>query len=62
MLSCKPAQAASRSDFEPFGSRVSSPPTRRRNARICFRVSLSREFTGLAASLHVWAQTDWYVR
>ena len=47
MLSCKPAHAARRSDSEPSGIRSSSAPTRRRNARICCRVSLSRVSTDL---------------
>ena len=43
MLSCNPAHAARRSDAAPSGIRWSRPPTRRRNARICRRVSRSRE-------------------
>ena len=35
----------------PVGSRSSSPPTRRLNARICCRVSRSREGTDLPATL-----------
>ncbi len=42
MLSCSPAHAATRSDFAPAGSRRSRPPTRRRNASTCERVSSSR--------------------
>src|SRR5215218_1959472 len=45
MLSCKPAHAARRSDSGRIGIRSSSPPTRRRNARICRRVSLTRACT-----------------
>ncbi len=43
MLSWRPAQAARRSDSALFGTRSSSPPTRRRNARIWARVTLSRD-------------------
>ncbi len=42
MLSCSPAQAARRSEADPGGSRASSAPTCRRNAKICCRVSSSR--------------------
>lgn len=42
MLSCSPAQAARRTECRPGGSRSSSAPTRRRNARICGRVRSSR--------------------
>ena len=40
MLSCRPAEAAARSEAAPGGSRSSSAPTRRRKARICSRVRL----------------------
>jgi hypothetical protein len=43
MLSCRPAHAARRSDREPFGIRSSRAPTRLRKARICRRVTLSRD-------------------
>ena len=43
MLSCRPAHAARRSERRPRGSRSSSAPTCRRNARICARVRLSRD-------------------
>jgi hypothetical protein len=43
MLSCRPAHAAGRSEREPAGSRSSSAPTCRRKARICDRVSSSRD-------------------
>src|SRR5262245_22345288 len=42
MLSWRPAHAARRSEREPRGSRSSSDPTRRRNARICDREKSSR--------------------
>src|SRR6516164_4817842 len=42
MLSCSPAQAARRSERRSRGSRASSAPTCRRNARICGRVRSSR--------------------
>src|SRR5687768_10446786 len=42
MLSCRPAQAACRSESAPRGSRASSAPARRRKARICARVRSSR--------------------
>src|SRR6187551_1712791 len=50
MLSWRPAHAARRSDFEPIGIRSSSAPTRRRKARICCRVTLSRGSTKPAMS------------
>ncbi len=43
MLSCRPAHAARRSERRPRGSRSSSAPTCRRNARICRRVRSSRD-------------------
>ena len=44
MLSWRPAHAARCNDAGPCGDRSSSPPTRRRNARICCRVSFSGAF------------------
>ena len=48
MLSCRPAQAARRNDSAFFGRRSSSEPTSRRNAKICRRVTLSRNRGRLA--------------
>src|SRR5262245_54638480 len=42
MLSCSPADAAALSDAAPVGRRLSRRPARRRNARICSRLRLSR--------------------
>ena len=50
MLSCSPAHAAFRSDPALFGRRSSSEPTRRRNARICRRVSSSCDPIGRVSS------------
>ena len=50
MLSCRPAHATSRNDRRPGGRRRSSAPTFRRNARICFRVSLSGAVTSRVRS------------
>src|SRR5262249_9501129 len=43
MLSCKPAHATRSRELARPGSRSSRAPTRRRNARICSRVSIRRE-------------------
>jgi hypothetical protein len=51
MLSCRPAHAARRSESGLFGDRSSSPPTRRRNARICCRVTSSRGATAPRVTL-----------
>ena len=52
MLSCRPAHAARRSERRPRGSRSSSAPTCRRNARICGRVRSSRD---LVTSRFTWS-------
>src|SRR5689334_17781688 len=57
MLSCRPAQAARRNEPGLFAARSSSPPTDRRNARICFRVTPSR-FGTLAGLVAVFQQAQ----